>query len=654
MKKLISEKGYIGNIEIKNRLVMTSMGIGYADHAGNATDEIIQFYAERAKGGAGLIFTEITRVNEDTGIGEYDQLSLANDATIPSFKKLSDEIHKYGTKLFIQLHHPGRETYSVLIGNQAVVSASPIPCGICQQQTRALETKEVENLVLDFVNAAVRAKKAGADGVELHAAHGYLIAQFLSSHTNKRTDKYGGSFENRTRFLIEIIRGIKKNCGMEYPVSVRISVNEFYELIGVKDGIVPDEGVMIAIVAEKAGADIIDVSAGTYETGNVTVEPTSFAQGWRMDLAKLVKEHVTVPVVSTTVIREPEFAEQMLKDGYIDFVGMGRSWLADSHWGEKAINGEDRNIRKCTSCMYCFEIAGSQLISGGSGTTCAINPRLGKELEYPKLLRNGGGKKVVIVGAGPSGMEAAVILAKRDFKVILFEKANRLGGQMYLSSVPPHKEKMGYFIDYCEKQLKDYKVEMIFNTEATVDIIKKINPYAVIVATGSIPVKPSSIKGVGNDNVFTPDQILYGKIKMKNKKISVIGSGLTGLETAEYLVEEGNEVLIFEMMDKIGVGAFPPVLMDIKGSLTKFGVKMMPGHKLIEIKDEGILLKNTAGEIIEQSCDAVILSLGIKSVNVLSKELKGLYNVYTIGDADKLGRIAQGVHDGFEVAYRLI
>ncbi|MGB7473957.1 FAD-dependent oxidoreductase [Trichococcus sp.] len=651
--KLIEKKGYIGNLEIKNRLVMTAMGIGYADHEGNATDEIIQFYAERAKGGAGLVFTEITRVNEDNGVGEYDQLSLASDKTIPSFQKLANEIHKYDSKLFIQLHHPGRETYSALIGNKPVVSASAIPCGVCQQETRALETEEVEGLVGDFIDAAVRAKKSGADGIELHAAHGYLIAQFLSSHTNKRTDKYGGSFENRTRFLIEIIKGIKETCGMDYPISVRISVNEFYEVIGVKDGIVPEEGVRIAVAAEKAGADLINVSAGTYETGNVTVEPTSFAQGWRMELAKLVKENVSVPVVATSVIREPEFAEQMLSDGYIDFVGMGRPWLADSQWGEKAINGDCRDIRKCTSCMYCFEIAGTQLISGGEGTTCAINPRLGKELAYPEPVKDGDGRKVVVVGAGPGGLEAARVLAERDFKVTMIEKSDRLGGQMYLSSVPPNKEKMGYFIDYCKKQLEDYQVNIIFNTEATVDMIKEVNPYAVIIATGSAPVKPGSIKGISKDNVFTPDDILSGKVEMINRNISVIGSGLTGLETAEYLAEAGNTVTVFEMMDKIGLDAFPLVLMDVTGSLANAGVRMIPGHKLIEIKDDGVLLEDRAGVIVEHPCDSVILSLGIKPVNSLKEELENLSNVYTIGDADKLGRIAQAVQSGFETAYNL-
>jgi NADH:flavin oxidoreductases, Old Yellow Enzyme family len=652
--KLFGKKGYIGNLEIKNRLVMTAMGIGYADHEGNATDEIIQFYAERAKGGAGVVITEITRVNEEHGVGEYDQLSLASDKTIPSFKKLVNEIHKYNSKLFIQLHHPGRETYSVLNGNKPVVSASAIPCGVCQQETRALETEEIENLVIDFINAAFRAKQSGADGVELHAAHGYLIAQFLSSHTNKRTDKYGGSFENKIRFLIEIIKGIKAKCGKDYPISVRISVDEFYKVLGVNDGITPDEGVKIAMELEKAGADLINVSAGTYETGNVTVEPTSYSQGWRMELAKLVKENVTIPVVATSVIREPEFAEKMIKEGYIDFVGMGRSWLADSHWGEKAINGNFEDIRKCTSCMYCFEIAGTQLISGGDGTTCAINPRLGKENKYPEPVKDGAGRKVVVVGAGPGGMESAILLGKRGFNVTLFEKSNKLGGQMYLSSVPPKKEKMGYFIDYCKKQLKDYNVEVIFNAEVTEELIKEINPYAVIIATGSTAVIPSNIEGIYKNNVFTPEDILSKRVEMENLKISVIGSGLTGLETAEYLVEAGNTVTVFEMKDKIGFDAFPLVLMDVTGSLTNAGVRMIPGHKLIEIKSGSILLEDRAGIVIEEPCDAVILSLGIKPINSLTEKLKEFSNVYTIGDANKLGRIAQAVHSGFEVAYNLV
>ena len=649
-EQLLEKKGYIGKLELKNRLVMTAMGIGYADHQGNATDEIIDFYAERAKGGAGLIITEITRVNEVTGVGEYDQLSLATDATIPSFKKLAYELHKYGSCVFIQLHHPGRETYSILNDNQPLVSASAIPCGVCQQETRALETEEVESLVQDFVNAAVRAQQADADGVELHAAHGYLIAQFLSAHTNKRTDQYGGSFDNRVRFLVEIITGIKQACGSDFPISVRISASEFYEFIGARDGITLDEGVRIAVVAEKAGADLINVSAGTYETGNVTVEPTSYPQGWRIDLAKIIKANVTVPVAATSVIREPEFAEMLLKDRYMDFIGMGRPWLADSHWGEKAFNSKSEDIRKCTSCMYCFEIAGSQLISGGEGTTCAINPRLGKEAKYPEPVKDGNGRKVVVVGAGPGGLEAAIILAKRNFNVTLIEKSDGLGGQMYLSSIPPHKEKMGWFIDYCQKQLKDAHVSVMLNTTATTEMIESMNPYAVIIATGSKPVKPTSIAGIDAQSVYTPVEILSGQVTLSDKNVCIVGSGLTGLETGEFLAAE-NDVIIFEAQDKIGADSFPLVVMDVTSSLTKAGVRMIPGHKLLEIKADRIILEDKASIIIEQPCDVVVLSLGICPLNEI--ELNDIPNVFTIGDANAPGRIAQAVSAGFEVAYNL-
>lgn len=652
-EKLLEKKGYIGKLELKNRLVMTAMGIGYADHEGNATDEIIDFYAERAKGGAGLIITEVTQVNNVHGVAEYDQLALVTDSTIPSFKKLVDAVHKYDSKIFIQLHHPGRQTYSILNGNKPVVSASAIPCGLCQQETRALETEEVENLVQDFVNAAIRAQKSGADGVEIHAAHGYLIAQFLSSHTNKRTDKYGGSFENKTRFLTEIIKGIKASCGEDYPVAVRISANEYYETIGVEDGIKPEEGLKIAITAQEAGADMIDVSAGNYETGSATIEPTSYAQGWRVDTAKYIKTGLTIPVVGTSVIREPEFAEMLLKENYMDFIGMGRAWLADSNWGVKAIEGRSDDIRKCLSCMYCFECLLASQMESSEGTTCAINPRVGKEAQYPEPIKDGANRKITVIGGGPGGMEAAMIFGKRGFDVTLFEKSDRLGGQLYLSSIPPKKDKMKWFIDYCKKQLNDYHVCIQLNTECTAEMVKDINPFAVIIATGSKPIKPTSIKGVEGKNVFTPDEILSGEVVIKDKNVCVIGSGLTGLETSEYLAEFGNKVTIYEMTDQIGGDAFPGVVMDVVGALTRAGVKMFTGHKLIEIKEDQIILELQAGSNVEKSCDAVVLSLGIEPVNNLKDELKELKNIYSIGDAATIGRIAQAVAAGYEIAYNL-
>ncbi|MBO6016412.1 MAG: FAD-dependent oxidoreductase [Oscillospiraceae bacterium] len=647
--------GRIGNLEIKNRTVMTAMGVGVGDPSGNATDEFIRFYTERAKGGAGLIVTEVVRVNEKHGRCEYDQLALSSDDTIPSFRKLADSVHQYGTKIFAQLHHPGRESHLALHdGLDALVSSSPIPSMIAPEPTRALETEEVEALVKDFAAGAVRAQKAGMDGVEIHAGHGYLITQFLSANDNYRTDKYGGSLENRQRFLMEIIAAVREACGPDYPISVRMSSSEFLEPIGIRKGITVEESALTAKACEDAGVNFINVSAGTHFTGSTIIEPTSFEQGWKIPFAAEIKKHVSIPVAATGVIREPEFADKIIADGMVDFVAMGRSWLADPEWGVKALAGRCDDIRKCTGCMYCFETAGETLITGGSHAFCAVNPYMGQETLYGEPARDGAHRKAVVVGGGPGGMEAALILAQREFDVTLFEKGDRLGGQMYLASQPPHRGKMGYFAQYCEKQFKDLGVDVRLNTEATAEAIRALNPCAVILASGSAPILPRSIPGVDGENVCTPVEILGHKVNITGKRVVVAGAGLTGMETAEYLAVAGNEVTIFDMLDACGAGAFQPLVMNDTGMLAQMGVRAMPGHKLVEIRKDAVVIEDHAGFLIELPCDVVVMSLGVRSVNSLKDELADLPNVLVVGEADKAGqRVPQAVHSAFHAAYDL-
>lgn len=651
----LSRKGNIGSIETKNRLVMTAMGVGLGVPNGIASDEFIEFYTQRAKGGAGLIITEIARVNDVHGIGERNQLSLSNDSTVPSFKKLADSVHQYGTKIFAQLQHPGRETYLEL--NPTVtelVSSSPIPSITGPQPTRALTVEEIKSLVKDFATGAVRAKKAGMDGVEIHAAHGYLVHQFLSANVNHRQDEYGGSAENRRRFLMEIIAAIKESCGDDFPISVRLSSSEFLDVIGIKDGITLDQTIETAKACEKAGVALINVSAGTYFTGNTIVEPTSYEQGWKIGLAAEVKKSVSIPVSATSVIRDPEFAEKVLEDGLVDYIAMGRSWLADPEWGVKALSGCCDDIRKCTGCMYCFETAGMSLVSGEGHSCCAINPYMGNETIYNELKRDGAGRKVVVVGAGPAGMEAAMILAQREFDVTLFEKNDRLGGQMYLASLPPHRAKMGYFAEYCKKQLSDLNVDVRLNTEATAEMIRALKPYAVFLTTGSEPILPKSIKGIDGANIYTVPQILRQQVKLSGKKVVVAGGGLTGMETAEFLQEAGNSVTNIEMMPAMGFGAFPLLTMEETALLTKYGVRAMPGHKLLEIREDSVLMEDIAGIKIEIPSDAVVMSLGVESNNALKDELSDIEKLFVLGEANIAGqRVPQAVHPAFEAAYNL-
>lgn len=647
--KNIFTEGKIGELTLKNRIIMSPMSPGLAKRDGSLTQELIDFYEERAKSDVGLIIVGATKINEENGTMEPYQLAVTNDSQIEPLKKFSETMHKHGAKVFVQLGHPGRQTFAN-INEGGVVGPSPIPCIVCREDTRELSTEEVKGLVKDFVKGAVRLKAANIDGVELHAAHGYLINQFLSPYSNKRTDEYGGSFENRIRFLAEIIEGIRRECGKDYPISVRVSVDEFLKPFGInEEGIELEEGIKIVKYLEEFGIDAINVSSGVYITSHTIIEPTSYAQGWRKHLAQTIKSTVKIPVIAAGVLREPELVEQLLEDQVTDFVAIGRGLVADPEWVVKAKEDRTDDIRKCISCLTCIENVASH-----STIKCCLNAEAGKESKIKKIDKNGDGRVVVVLGAGPSGMEAARVLAIRGFKVIIFEKEKEVGGQLQLANKPPKKDKITWFIDYELAQLRKLGVEIILDKEATIDMIKELNPYAVFVAKGSSSIVPP-IDGVKGENVYLASDILSGKVKLEGKKVAVIGSGMTGLETSELLAEQGNQVSIVEMLDRIGYGIYAPNRMDVLGRLMKYKAEMLPAHKLEKISLDRIVLENLkTKEVIEKEIDNIVLSIGVKPNNQMVEELKNNFeNIIVIGDANKTGRIVQAVEDGYMEAINL-
>ena len=686
-EKLFSE-GRIGKVVVQNRVVLPPLEVGMANFDGTPSEQLISYYEERAKNGLGLLITGITRVNEYHGAGLPRQLSMTSDRHIQPFARMVERLHAHGTKVFCQLHHPGRQSNSLMIGPwplrerlgrvwpgfwtfffklvptaqkfaktglvRAVVAPSAVPCDYSKQKTRALSKREVKNLIQDFIRAARRVQQAGGDGVELHAAHGYLIQQFLSPHTNRRTDEYGGSLENRMRFLLEVIRGIRGLCGPDFPIAVRLAVDEYYRCIGKPgQGIELDQGVEIAGRLESAGVDAIDVSSANYETMNYWLEPTSFEPGWRKNLARAVKERVRIPVLAANVIRTPEQAEAQLQEGCQDFVCLGRPHLADPAWSKKASSGCQQDIKRCISCLWCFEsfLANAEK---GKPLECAVNPRLGRERETSDLVKNGDGRVVVIVGAGPAGLSAAEIAGLRGFKPVVLEKNAFVGGQLQLAGKPPKKEKINWcFTDLYNAAVKN-GAEVRFNTEATLESVRALNPCAVIVATGGSAITPP-IEGVRQNHVCTVTEILNGSVKLTGKRVAVIGSGMTGLETAEKLAEDGNRLLIVEMMDQIGPGAHSQHLDDILPRLKAYCVDFITCHKLTRITSDGITLEDTAnGTRREEKADYVVLAVGVKSNDALARELGVFFSrCYTIGDARKIGRIAQATRDGFDVAWNL-
>ncbi len=636
-------KGQIGNLQLKNRIVMPAMGTGFASSTGEASDEIIRYYEERAKGGCGLIITEITRIDDETGVGMSNQLSVTGGKHIPRLVRLADAVHRHDTKIFVQLHHPGRETYGRLLNGKQIVAPSPIACKVVGEVPRELTTAECEAMVKKFVTGAVIAKTAGIDGVEIHAAHGYLVNQFISPYTNKRTDKYGGDFYNRMRFVTEIIQGIRFTCGPKFPMSVRISANEFIE-----GGLTLQDTVKIARYLESLGIDAINVSCGTYESGYSIIEPACIPEGWKKDLAKTIKANVKIPVIAVNNIKHPEVAEALLEEGVSDFVGIGRGHLADPEWANKAKYGKEELLRKCIGCMNCFKVANT-----GRPIECTVNPLIGREefLGDDKLVKDGNGRTVAVIGGGPGGMQAAYVLAKRGFRVVLFEKEAFLGGTLNLADKPLHKQLITELTNTQAAQLQALGAEVRLNTEANVQMIKELKPYGVILAVGGTPVIPS-IPGIDRPNVHTAEEVLSGKIELKDRNIAIIGGGVTGLETAEVLAKD-NKVAVIEMMDAVGTSLYASVRALLLKRLNEAGVEILTGHCLDSIGADEIALKVTSTAFeVNRKADTVILAIGVKPRKDLVNEFETAFDkIISVGDALRPGLIGDAIREANDKAF---
>ncbi|MFU2520053.1 MAG: FAD-dependent oxidoreductase, partial [Clostridiales bacterium] len=675
----------IGNVEIKNRIVMAPMCMGFGQYNGCATETMMDYYEERAKGGVGLIFTEITRINDITGASSFGQLGMSHDYQIPALREMADRIHKHNCKIMVELHHPGRQNLGLMIGTvpicnigsklmgnlytkiltQAVIpqgkklqdkhivprTVAPSKCErskMSDSVNRELSVNEIKRIICQFIEGAVRVKKAGCDGVELHAAHGYLIQQFLSPNTNKRTDQYGGSLENRMRFLLEIIDGIRSNCGKDFPIVVRLTVDEMYSEIGQNGkGYNLEEGIKMAKILSDKGIDAIDVSSAAYDTFNYWLEPTTFTPGWRKYLASEVKKVVDIPVIAANLIRSPKQAEMQLEEGTQDFISLGRPLIADPHWPNKVKSGNENLIKRCVCCLYCFEsmMKGAYKYTHGN---CSVNPFVGRE--NVSLKQNGNGRKVLIIGAGCAGLTAAELLSKRGFDVTVLEKESKQGGQLNLASKPPHKEKINWVCEDLLSNAINSGAKVLFDIKADKDIIASYSPEIVITATGGNAIHPKSFNG---DNVVTVTQVLNGSIDISNKKVAVIGSGMTGLETSELLVSKGNKVTVVEMADKIAPGAWFQQLDDALPVLEKAGTEFLTSHKLLSVSSSGIELENLKEKkAVAIKVDLVVLSLGVRSDNSLYNDIKNSdsYKVYNIGDSNKIGRIANAT----ESAYQLV
>ena len=631
--------GTIGSLRLKNRAVMMPMATEMADRFGLPTDRQIKYYQARAKGGAALIIHESTGVADVDSIPAPHTLRAAQDYHIPALEKLTDAVHLYDCKIVAQLHHGGATSNPALTGRQNI-APSAVPIAEGRPMPREMTLEDIRRVQGKFIAAAVRCQKAGYDGVELHGAHGYLIAQFFSKYYNRRTDEYGGSAENRCRFLTEIIAGIREKLG-RFPILVRMCGDEMTPIEGFLS---LEEGIEIARVLEGAGIDAINISNGSSRNADANCEPFSYAPGWKKHVAKAYKAALHIPVIATNTIKDPAFAEELLAEGVSDFVGLGRSQLADPDFVNKARAG--RTVRSCIGCLYCRE----RVLAQGLSIRCAVNPRTGREIDFPSLSKNGGGRTAVVVGGGPAGMEAAMTLARRDFRVILFEENEALGGALRTAALPPHKENLLHLAETMEEEVRALGVEVHTGTRATVEDVQALDPAGVVLAVGARPIIPD-LPGMDLSHVVTAEDVLTGKAAVSGKTV-IIGSGLTGLETAEVLLTKGTEVALVEMQDQLGPGVFPAIRND---ELSRSqGSEAYTSHQLLAVEKGCVVLKRlTDGETVTVPADTVILAMGVRPPAELEEWEVAFPTLRRVGDANGGGRIAHAIRQGFEAGYTM-
>ena len=633
---IINQELHIKSVIFKNRIMMPAMGTGLANISGEVTRQMIDYYEERALGGAGGIIVEITCVDSPTGKASPTQLCIDKPHYIAGLKELSEAIQAHDCRAFIQLHHAGRQTTPFVTGGLQPVAPSPIACRFVKQEPRELEIKEIHAIRDKFVAAAIFAEKAGFDGVEIHAAHGYLLSQFLSPYSNHRNDEYGGSNENRARLVTEIISSIKKYVP-RLLVSVRFNMNDF-----AAGGIDEQMGLIIAGQLETAGADLLNVSCGIYESGHTTIEPAFFAEAWRIKMAEQVKKTVRIPVIGGGVIRHPEKAAEILANQQADLIWVGRGMLADPAWVGKAVSGRADQIRHCISCNTCFDS-----ISQGLHIRCAVNPRAGREYKL-SLERRLEGIKAVIVGGGPAGIQTSLALSSAGAQVTLLEKEAHLGGQLNIANKPPYKDKIGWMLQALIEQLEHTNVEIKLNTVWKNEMIEELKPDVLVIATGSKPVIPA-ISGIESTEIFALADVLSGKAVIRQQKVLIIGGGSTGCEAAEYLAPH-NEVTIVEQAKMLAAGLENMNRLGLLARIKGLGIKTKKGYIVKRIAGKTVQLLKLSDESEEQIiADAVIFTCGNIN-NHLSIDHKTPLKVYLIGDAKQPRGIMEAIYEGEMVA----
>lgn len=640
----------IRHMTVKNRIVMMPMGTNFGEQNGEMSFLHINYYEQRAKGGTGLLIVENASVDSPQGSNGTTQLRIDSDNYIPRLYKLCENVHKHGACIAIQINHAGASAMSSRIGMQPV-SASDVPSKEGGEIPRPLTKEEILHIVRKYAEAARRAQICGFDAAEIHAGHSYLISQFLSPIYNKRTDEFGGSAENRTRFARMILEAVRKQVGPHFPIFLRISADELME-----GGNTLEDTLAYLEYLEKE-VDVFDVSCGLNGSIQYQIDANYLPDGWRSYMARAVKEKFGKPCIAVGNIRHPQIAEEILAKGDADFIGMGRGLIAEPEWVNKVEYGNECDLRSCISCN--IGCAGHR-IGLNQPIRCTVNPAVNSGEDYMKHKI----KKpcnVVVIGGGTAGLEAACTAAEVGCTTFLIEKKAELGGLASVISKIPDKKRLGEFPQYLIRRAEKLHNLFVFcNTQATTELVKSLNPDIIVNATGSEPTLPP-IRGL-HELVDKEDSHVATVLKMieripeypehmEGRKVVIIGGGAVGLDVMEFFTERGAQVSMVEMLPMIGNGLDPVSRCDIHAKLKKYQVEQMVNTMLQEVRNDRFIVKTPQDEIKELPFDYGFICLGMKASTPVLKELEEIFSdtnveIINIGDSKRARRIIEGTEEG--------
>ena len=616
---------------LKNRIVMPSLASFLIENDGSITDNTVEHYRRRAAGGPAMVIMEACAVSPE-GIVSPHQARIFDDRFVEGLAKIAAAMKSEGAVPAVQLHHGGRQVSSKVIGRRPV-APSPLPCPAIRGEVDPLTIEEIQELVVKFGDSATRAIEAGFELIEIHGAHGYLINQFLSGFSNIREDLYGGDLPRRTRFAREIVQEVRRRVGPDFPISFKISAMEFVE-----NGLVVEDSIRILKILVDAGINIVQVSAGNDATPEWISQPMFMKKACLADFAGQIKKSLPIPVMAVGRINDPFIAEEIISEGKADLVCIGRGLLADPEMPIKAREGRMDDIRTCIACNTCMVS-----IFRYGRVECLVNPAFGreKEMEFhpPEKIR-----KVMVIGAGPGGLNLAWVAAKRGHQVHLFEKNPTIGGQLSLGSVPSHKKEIQNLILFLQKQAEKYHVHFHLNTDATMDTVRDLDPDVVVVATGSTPLFPT-VPGMRSNMVVSAPDVLATR-HLARKKTVVVGGGATGCEVALYLAESGSPVTLIEALPRIGMQLESMTRKVLLKTMREKNVQIHTGCSLKVIEENGIVM-NKNGKESSIEAERVVIAIGCRSDDTFYNAIKDLkYEVYRIGDCLEPRNAKAAIYEG--------